>query len=147
MNVVLIAPSGGIAAPLERLGLLTRDDATVTAITWSPADVAEGVEVVALGRPVSAPARAVTRLLSTNAIGRNLLRLTPLDGGRRLARVALKDPRVQAAFRGADLIAVLERDGILTGWKGTRRWAPAQAPSVYGLAPAETLLKTLTAAA
>ena len=77
----------------------------------------------------------------------NLQRITPLDGGRRMARRALRDARVREAVVTADLVAVLERDGILTGWRAQRRWARPATPVVFGAAPAETILKAMRAGA
>jgi hypothetical protein len=143
MNIVLIAPSGAVSSALERLGL---DEAApadlVTVLTWDAADAPAGPrDVITLGRPLSRTSRRIATALGGNAIGRNVLRLTPLDGGRRLARAALRDARFRSAVTGADLIVVLERDGILTGWTAARRWASAGAQAVFGLAPAETLIK------
>lgn len=146
MNIVLIVPSGAASAALDRLAL---DGASehATVITWDAPDAAAQThDVITVGRPLPAVSRRISAALGANAIGRNVLRLTPLDGGRRLARAALRDARVRAAVGAADLIVVLERDGILTGWKATRRWARESAQAVYGIAPADTLLKIERAA-
>lgn len=145
MNIVLIAPSGSLAPTLDRLELLPED--TVTVVTWSPPDTDRSapIDAIVLERPVSDIAHAVTATLSTSVIGRNLLRLTWLDGGRRLARHALRDARVRGAVSRADLVAVLERDGILTGWHAVRRWARDTVPAAYGPAAAHTLLSTMRA--
>lgn len=147
MDILVICPSGAVAAPLERLQLLGDRTERVTVVTWDAPDTDDIDLAITLGKPVSALSQRISRMLSSSAPGRNLLRLTPLDGGRRLARAAREDPRLAEAARTADLLVVLERDGILTGWRATRRWLPASAQAVYGLAPAETLLKIQRAAA
>lgn len=142
MNIVLVIPSGAAATVLDRLELQEAGSERVTLITWNAPDAgARAHEVITVGRPLSAPSRGISTALSGNAIGRNLLRLSPLDAGRRLARAALRDPRVRAATSVADLIVVIERDGILTGWKAARKWAPESAQAVYGIAAADTLLR------
>lgn len=139
MNLVIIAPSGAVRSAMARLALEDTDHVTV--ISSAPPDVESSavrslVFSVALG-----PAGAMLmRVLSRTPVGRNLARLTPLDGGRRMARVALRSAAVHDAIRRADLVAVLERDGILTGWKAQRRWAQEDTPAVFGAAPAETTL-------
>jgi len=42
--------------------------------------------------------------------------------------------------RTADLIVVLERDGILTGWRAIQRLARPDARAVNGIAPARALI-------
>lgn len=129
---------------MARLALEDGDDVTV--ISSVPPDV-ESSTAKSLVFPLSlGPLGAMLmRVLSRTAVGRNLARLTPLDGGHRMARAVMRTAAVHDAIRAADLVAVLERDGILTGWKAQRRWAQAEAPVVFGAAPAETTLMALRA--
>lgn len=139
-KVVLIAPSGRVAEVLGRLGLPSSHD-SVAVISWDAVDVQRvELESIVLGSRASAVEKSVVRALSGNPIGRNLLRLLPWDGGRKLLRAARADQRVRAMLADADVIVVTERDGILTGWTAGRRWAPDTAHVVYGVAPASTLL-------
>lgn len=148
MSTLLICPSGAVSQVLDRLGLAA-DDATeaTTVVTWSPADVAPTAtrRVVTVGRPAGALGAAVSRVLSRSVIGRNVLRLTPWDAGRRMARAALRDEQVRAAAASADLIVAVERDGILTAWKAARRWSRPDTHAVYGAAAATALLRQRSA--
>lgn len=143
MTIMLICPSGAVAQVLDRLGLSEADDGpAVTVVTWGPADVGPGSTraILTLGPP-SPTTPAFVRTLSRSVVGRNLLRLTPLDGGRRLARVAVRENRFRQAAAEADLIVAVERDGILAAWKAGRRWARPNADVVYGVAAADALLR------
>jgi hypothetical protein len=144
----VISPSGAVAGTLERLGLADSSVDRTVIVSWSQPDVAaHGLrESIMLGRPDAGPARAIRAALSGSAIGRNVLRLSPLDGGRRLARAARRDGRLREAASTADLIVVTERDGVLTGWLAARKWAPRSAQAVYGIAAADTVLTAARAA-
>ncbi|MEL5992050.1 hypothetical protein ACOKGD_10910 [Microbacterium phosphatis] len=146
MNLVIIAPSGAVRSALERLPL--RDADQVTVISAASPDVeSTAVRALVFPAPLGRIGSALERVLAASVIGRNLQRLTPLDGGRRMARVALRSTAVRDAVAQADLVAVLERDGILTGWRARRRWAREETPAVFGAAPAETILKGMRAGA
>ena len=118
------------------------------AVISCAADVAPAaatLRVVTVGRPSGRLGASVSRMLSRSVIGRNLLRLTPWDGGRRMARAALREERVRRAAASADLIVAVERDGILTAWKAARRWSRPDAHAVYGVAAATALLRQRSA--
>jgi hypothetical protein len=142
VRCIVISPSGAVAGTLERLGLLDSSADHTVIVSWSQPDVAAhgSRELITLGRPDAGPARAIRGALSGSAIGRNVLRISPLDGGRRLARAARRDGRLREAAATADLIVVTERDGVLTGWLAARRWAPRSAQAVYGIAAADTVI-------
>jgi len=142
VRCIVISPSGAVAGTLERLGLVDSSVDQTVIVSWSQPDVAaHGTrELIVLGGTDAGPARAIRAVLSGSAIGRNVLRLSPLDGGRRLARAARRDGRLRAAAATADLIVVTERDGVLTGWLAARTWAPRSAQAVYGIAAADTVL-------
>ncbi len=144
MNTVVICPSGVVSQVLARLALPGPEGAgTTTVVSSKAADVRPeaGLQVLTMGRPLGKAAERATRALSGSVVGRNILRLTPWDGGRRLARAARRDTRVRAACSGADLIVAVERDGILTAWTAARRWAEPSASVVYGVAAADALLR------
>jgi hypothetical protein len=142
LNIVLIAPSGSISPALDRLSLLDpAPDEHVTVVTAAAGAAPEGgIATIRLDVPRSWVGAKATALLAGSAAGRNLLRLTPLDGGRRFSAAARRSSPFRAAIAEADLIAVLERDGILAGRTATRRWAKPTARAVFGPAPAEALL-------
>ena len=148
MRCIVISPSGAVAGTLERLGLGDSSVDRTVIVSWSQPDVAAhgSRESIMLGRPDAGPGRAIRAALSGSAIGRNVLRLSPLDGGRRLARAARRDGRLREAASTADLIVVTERDGVLTGWLAARKWAPRSARAVYGIAAADTVLTAARAA-
>ena len=150
MNTVVICPSGGVSQVLERLALPGPEGAgDTTVISWNDADVRSDarLRLFTLGRPLGAVAQRATRALSSSVVGRNILRLTPWDGGRRLARAARHDAGVRSACADASLIVAVERDGILTAWTAARRWAQPSATVVYGVAAADALLKQARAGA
>lgn len=147
MRCLIISPSGAVRGALDRLGLLDSSDDRTVVISSFQQDVGGSVslESIVLSRPSSTLRRRLTRALSGTPAGRNLLRLSPLDEGRRLARAARVDQRVREAASAADLIIVTERDGVLTGWLAARTWAPSSTPAVYGIAAGEALLKAARA--
>lgn len=73
--------------------------------------------------------QAVVRIAWRSAVGRNLIRNTPLDQSRRLWRAARADRAVRALVRDADIVLAVDRDAVFTVWKMTRsrqygdRWA------------------------
>lgn len=136
MRLLLIAPSGAVAAALDSLQISRDDHVDVVTATTSDAD---GTRIV-LG-PSALPSKGrVAAVLQRSVIGRNLLRLTPLDGGRRFAKAANRSRDFQASAAEADLIVALERDAILTAWKALRSSTRPGARGVHGLAPARALL-------
>lgn len=139
MNVVLITPSGAAEVAVERLGLSGGAD-DVTIVSASPADAAAGGKLSHLRLPEAMPGSSgLARRLRRSAIGRNLIRLSPWDDGRRLAAAARRSDRFRTAAAEADLIVALDRDAILTAWTAARRWARPDAHVVFGAAPAEAL--------
>lgn len=65
-------------------------------------------------------ARRIERIAWRSALGRNLLRITPLDRSRRLWRVARRDGVLRDLVRSADVVVAQDRDAILTVWKLSR---------------------------
>lgn len=138
MNVVLFVPSGAVESALRQLDP-DPDRDRVTVVSRSAPDAA-GVRTILLRPAWLALTRRAERALAGSAAGRNLLRLSPLDPGRRFAGAADRDRELRRRIAEADLIVALERDGILAAWKGVRRSADAEAKAVYGIAAARTLL-------
>lgn len=139
MRLLVIAPSGAVAAALDSLQI--RSDDHVDVVTATSCD-AQGSSVaqIELG-PSALPSRGrMATALQRSVIGRNILRLTPLDGGRRFAKAARRNRDFQTSTAEADLIVALERDGILTAWKALRASARPGVRGVHGLAPARALL-------
>ena len=139
MNIVLFAPSGAVAAALQQLAPDPETD-HVTVVSRSTPDAGTGVHEIVLRPALSGLTRRAERALGGSAAGRNLLRLSPLDPGRRFSGAARRDGELRERIAEADLIVALERDGILAAWKGVRRWGRTDANAVYGIAPARTLL-------
>ncbi|MFE6995305.1 hypothetical protein ACFVAE_05055 [Microbacterium sp. NPDC057659] len=137
MNILLIAPSGSVASALEQLSLDSAEhEVTVLSREDTDSDI-RTIRVTPGARGVSVRA---DRMLGGSAAGRNLFRLSPLDHGRRFAAAARRDRDWQEAASTAQLIVVLERDGLLTGWQTMRRLAPASVRAVNGIAPARAVL-------
>ena len=136
MNVVFFAPSGALASALDQLALTAED--TITAVTACKADaeVTTFVVVPALRKPTA----WAQRRLAHSAAGRNLLLLRPLAAGRRFAGAVRRNRDLRQRIREADMLVVLERDGILAGWRAARRWTRASTPAVYGIPPAQAIL-------
>jgi hypothetical protein len=132
VKIVVLAPSGAVASALDQLALEPGDDVLVVARSAPDADARAVVLTPSLGRAT----RWAGRALGGSALGRNALRLTPLDAGRRFAGATRRSSRLRAEFAGADLIVVLERDGILAGWHAVRR-AGAGTGAVYGVPAAQ----------
>lgn len=143
-RIVLIAPSGLVNSALMRLKLPSVVDSTGI-ISWAKTDLAltgstVSPDIHVIGRAASSREMRITSALSGNAIGRNLLRLLPVDPARKLYRAVRRDSSVRKLVSEADIVVVTERDGILTGWHAGRDWAKPGAQVVYGLASAESLL-------
>lgn len=148
-RVVLVSPSGAVLKNLAELGL---DDSTgapgyeLTVLTWETQESPTGVRTIALGRDDSGTVngrlrRAAQRVLSGSPAGRNVFRLTPWDGGRRLWRAARRTPAAVNALGNADLIVAVERDAILTVWKSVHSRIAPRAAAVHGLPSARTVLE------
>lgn len=148
-RVVLVSPSGAVLKNLAELGLdasAGAEQEEVTVLTWENEEGPAGVRTIALGRDDSGTVagrlrRAAQRLLSGSAGGRNLFRLTPWDGGRRLWRATRGNPAATQALRQADLIVAVERDAILTVWKSVHSRLAPRAAAVHGLPAARTVLE------
>lgn len=135
MKIVLISASGAVEVAVERLEV-----DQITVVSAAPADVSDSsIDRIQLIGAERKPTRLGLRL-RRGAIGRNVLRLSPWDEGRRLAATARKNQQFQAVVSDADMIVALDRDAILTAWTAARRWASPDAHVVFGIAPAEALL-------
>lgn len=107
-------------------------EADVTRV--GPRSTATATDSYALDpRPAGAFAGRIERLAWRSAIGRNLIRITPLDRSRRLWRAAKRDRALRELVRGADVVVALDRDAILTVWKLSRERALGDGwDAVYG---------------
>lgn len=136
MKIILLAPSGAVASALGQLDTDSHDEILVVSRTAPDVDAPSIVVAPAL--------RGLTRrsetLLGGSALGRNVHRLTPLDAGRRFARATRRHKALRAEVAKADLLVVLERDGILAGWHAARGSTPAHMRAVYGVPPAQAIL-------
>lgn len=137
MKIVLIAPSGAIASAFEQLGASAESD-TVLAVSRTTPDMQ--VPSVVITPAMRGMTDRVESVLGRSVLGRNIQRLSPFDAGRRFAGAALKNSVLREHVIAADLIVVLERDGILTGWRAAKKWARDQARAVYGVPPAQAIL-------
>lgn len=148
-RVVLVSPSGAVLKNLAELGVDDADgtpEHELTVLTWDAQDSPAGVRTIALGRDASVTLsgrfrRAAQGILSGSAAGRNIFRLTPWDGGRRLWRAVRRTPSAVQALREADLIVAVERDAILTVWKSVHSRIAPRAAAVHGLPSARTVLE------
>lgn len=137
MRVVLLVPTGTASASLERLIEIARDNDEFILITAAPTDVVHA-DVVRVGSDALPPRNAITRTLSRSAVGRNLLRLTSWDGGRRFASALARNEGARAVLQHADIVVALERDGILAAWHAGHH---ARETSVlYGVAAARAVI-------
>lgn len=134
---MLIAPSGAVESALSQLELNPEEHSVVVATRTA---VDADVRSIVISPVLRALSVRVGRMLGGSAAGRNLLRLSPLDDGRRFAGAALRNPAFRSAVSTVDLFVVLERDGILTGWRALHRLASRDARAVNGIAPARALL-------
>ncbi|WP_171013116.1 hypothetical protein [Microbacterium sp. 2FI] len=129
---MVIAPSGSIASALDQLALEADDDVLAVVGAAPDADTRAVIVTPSLGRA----SRRAWSLFGGSVLGRNAVRLTPLDTGRRFAGATRRSTRLRAAIADADLIVVLERDGILAGWHAARR-AGSRTSAVYGVPAAQ----------
>jgi hypothetical protein len=75
----------------------------------------------------------IEKMAWRSALGRNLVRITPLDRSRRLWRAARRDRALRDLVRSADVVVALDRDAILTVWKLSRMARPGETwDAVYG---------------
>lgn len=144
MRVLILAPSGTFAEALTSLALAQEGGQDQTVVVFATSTDASGaVHEIRLGAK-AAPARGrVARALNNSVIGRNVKRLSPLDGGRRFARVARQSVSFREAAETADVIIALERDSILAAWNALNRWASPSVRVVYGLAPGAAVLASI----
>lgn len=113
-GVVLIAPTAPAAAPSG-----------------------EGVRVIALAPRPESRAR---RRLERHVVGRTLLRLSPWDGGRVLARAVSRSPDARAAIVSAGALIAADRDAVLSVWRAARH-VDASVPALYSLAAGTALIR------
>lgn len=135
MNIILLAPSGAAASAISQLSLDPDDEVVVVASSQPDT----GARTLILSPALASATKRAERTLGGTALGRNVLRLTPLDAGRRFAGATRRSKGLRAEIAQADLIVVLERDGILAGWHALRRAAP-DARAVYGIPAAKGLI-------
>lgn len=142
MRIVLLAPGGDVGDARSRS---TWKDTHVQIISAVAASRGVENDSIDIG-PVGAPSRGgrLSRALAGSAIGRNLLRLTPWDGGRRFARAVRRDATASETLRAADLVVALERDAVLAAWNASHR-GPHPPRAVFGLAAADAALVRLRA--
>lgn len=139
MKILLLSPAGSFATSVDSLKIDGVID-EATGVSATATDAGAALVVLRLGSRALPPRNRVSSLLEGSVVGRNLKRLTPLDGGLRFAAAARKNPEFRTAVREADLIVALERDAVLTAWTALRRWGRPDARGVFGLAPARALL-------
>ncbi|WP_406249600.1 hypothetical protein ACI7YT_06255 [Microbacterium sp. M] len=135
MKIILIAPSGAVSTAFEQLPLQESDDTLVLSRVLPDA----GDRSLVLTPSLSRATDWAERTLGGSVIGRNVLRLTVLDAGRRFAGATRRSRSLRPEFDGADLIVVLERNGLLAGWHASR--GPARrARVVYGIPAARGVI-------
>ncbi|WP_300267300.1 hypothetical protein [Microbacterium sp.] len=135
MRIVLISPSGSVARALAQLQT-SHDEIIVVSRSAPDAEITS----IPIAPRWHRATQRLEKLLGGSALGRNLQRLSPLDAGLRFAAAARRNDALRACIQRTDLIVVLERDGILTGWRAAKNWAPAHARAVYGVAPAQAFV-------
>ncbi|MEV8172862.1 hypothetical protein [Microbacterium sp. NPDC077486] len=139
MNIMLLSPSGSFASALESLPLDGERD-HVALVTATASDSEAATTLIRLGA-AALPARSrLARALERSVIGRNIKRLSPLDGGWRFASAARRSTELRRAAAEADLIIALERDSALAAWQVLHRWARPGARGLSGLASGRALL-------
>ncbi|MGM7672160.1 hypothetical protein [Microbacterium sp. A93] len=144
MRVLLLAPSGAFAEALTTLGLTQDDSPDQTTIVFATSTDAPGAaQEIRLGPNAGPSSGQVARALNSSVVGRNVKRLSPLDGGRRFARAARQSVPLREAAETADVIIALERDSILAAWTLLDRWASTSTRAVYGLAPGAAVLASM----
>lgn len=144
MRILLLAPSGAIAEALTALGLTEEDGPDQALAVVATSNDASGVtQEIRLGMKACPAKGPLAQSLNRSVVGRNLKRLTPLDGGHRFARASRQNKLFREAAMAADLIIALERDSIFAAWIALQRWASPNARAVYGLAPGVALLSAM----
>lgn len=134
MNIVLISPAGSVLSNLTETGLTPGGPDSAVVLVWDDAPrTVQDADVISVGRPPGPLHKRLVPLLVRSALGRNLLRVSPLDGGRRMWRATRRNPAAVEALRTADLIVAVEREAILTGWRSARSLASADCDAVYGM--------------
>lgn len=149
-RVVLVSPSGSAIGSLKDLNLdspASVAEHTVVVLTWAAVPAPPHVRVLAvgadrLGTVVDRIRTVLSRALSGSAAGRNFLRLTPFDGGRRMWRAVRHRPEAVVELRRAELIVAIDRDGILTSWKSVHSALAPRSAAVYGVPAARASLDT-----
>ncbi|MEJ1087403.1 hypothetical protein WDU99_03625 [Microbacterium sp. Mu-80] len=140
MNILLFSQTGAFTAALESLQIdLVCDQATLVTATATDVDAAMPTTITLGAKALPARGR-MSVALDRSVIGRNVKRLTPLDGGRRFTRAARRNADLRRAASNADLIVALERDTVLAAWTALHKWSRPGTRGVYGLAPARALL-------
>lgn len=139
MRILLLSPTGSFANAIDSLKITESSD-TANGVSAIASDADDSLTVLRLGDRALPPQNRLSALLDRSVVGRNLKRLTRLDGGLRFAASARRSPAFRAAVQEADLIVALERDAVLAGWTALRRWAKPTTRGVFGLAPARALL-------
>lgn len=142
MRILVICPSGAVESAIRRMVQSGDGVQNLTIVSGAPLDIEprNSVEELRLAVPRNDVTARWTRRLGATALGRNALRLTPLDGGRRFAAAFRRRTDTRLAAAQADLIVVLERDGILAGWQAAHRWAAPATGVVFGLPAAESVI-------
>lgn len=144
-RVAILTMSGAVD---DLVGAFAAHDALVTVVTangdaaaTAPASGAAKVATVAVGgADLSAFGRRVRRVLWSSAAGRNLYRLTPWDGSRRLRRGIRRTQEAAAALRDADLIVAPERDTVWSAWHAVHGRRASKAEAVFGAVSAMAIL-------
>lgn len=145
MKILLLSPAGSFASSVDSLGIDGSID-QATGVSASANDADSSLHLIRLGTRAHPSRSRLASALDGSLVGRNIKRLTPLDGGLRFASAARRSTEFQQAVREADLIVALERDAVLAAWSALRRWGRSDARGVFGLAPARALLTSHRAA-
>ncbi len=144
MNVVFVSPAGSVLSNLNESGLDPHTGKSAVVLTWNDVAVEDTrVRVIAVGRAPGKARRRLMSVLAKTAVGRNALRLSPLDGGRRMWRAIRRDPLATAALANADLIVAAERDAILSVWTAVRSVARPECAAVYGMPAGRAIITGL----
>jgi hypothetical protein len=127
IRITLISPSGmalqsfqSIQRTMAASDSRQTEPPLVTVITWKQGIVFAGGTIVRVDQNEGPIARWAGQKFAGSVIGRNLLRMTPLDGGRRLARAVRNNSQAREALADCDIIIAAERDAILTTWRAAR---------------------------
>lgn len=135
-RVVAIVSDASSVAALADLG--TAHELVVA----SPAEAGTaGVDHVVALPPRAGLAARIVRLCWTTQLGRNVIRISPLDQSRRLWRAVRRDAALRDLVRSAEVVVAGDRDAVFAVWKMTRartygsRWS-----AVYGATAARFVL-------